>query len=402
MARCQSGGGVTQALAPTGHSIVGMSVLERRLGCPGSAHAEAGLPDKGSDAAERGSALHEAAAKALISGVTGEDVWEEDEEGVEIIDEYLRVVRGVQQRLGGTLLVEHRFHLADLHPELFGTADAVVVAPPVVAVVDLKTGRGHRVDVRRPDGRPNLQLAGYGLGALMAAPAEARIETLELHVVQPLNGGHNTTSLDSGEIMDIAGDISEIVERALAPDAERTPGDWCRWCKAAASCPALRAGALAAAQAEFDTIVEEGPEALLAPSEMTGEDVARALRAADALDLWIGAVRQHAYAEAERGRMPPGFKLVARKGRRKWADEERAARLLQNIAPMIDPWSRKLITPAQAEKALKSAKVPPPVPEVWAEVVAASNPGPILVPENDPRPAVASGAAADFDASPLV
>ncbi|WKV16945.1 protein of unknown function DUF2800 [Microcystis phage MJing1] len=393
------------ALAPTGHSIVGMSVLERRLGCPGSAHAEAGLAEtRIAEAAARGTELHEAAAKALYSGVTGEDVWEEDEEGVEIIDEYLRVVRGVQQRLGGKLLIEHRFHLADLHPELFGTADAVVIAPPVLAVIDLKTGRGHRVDVRRPDGRPNLQLSGYGLGGLMAVPPGVAIDTLELHVVQPLNGGHTTTSLDAMEITDIAADIQQIVQEALAPDAPRVPGDWCRWCKAAASCPALQAAALDAASVEFDVVADEGATAMPAPSEMTPEDVARALRAADALDLWISAVRQHAYGEAERGRTPPGFKLVARKGRRKWraGQETGAATLLQNLGlPRTTIFTEKMVSVAQAEKALKAAKIPAPAATVWADLVDPGNTGTTLVPESDPRPAIASGAASEFSADPL-
>jgi hypothetical protein len=167
-----------QALGPQGHSIVGMSTLERRLGCPGSAHAEAALPNRTTEAAERGTALHEAAARALLGDLSAGEVWDEDQEGVEIVDAYLRAVRDTHARLGGTLLVEHAFRLDHLHPDLWGTADAVVVAPPAIAVLDLKSGRGTRVDVRRKDGRPNLQLAGYGLGALTAAPRGAVIERL--------------------------------------------------------------------------------------------------------------------------------------------------------------------------------------------------------------------------------
>jgi hypothetical protein len=396
-----------QPLGPTGHSIVGMSVLERRLGCPGSANAERGLPEpRVALAAERGTALHEAAAKALISGVWGDDVWEEDEEGVEIIDEYLRVVRGIQQRLGGKLVVEHRFHLAALHPELFGTADAVVIAPPVIAVADLKTGRGHRVEVRRPDGRPNLQLAGYGLGGLEAVPAGQAISAMELHVVQPLNGSHTTTTLDEDEIMDIAGDISGIVHAALSPDAPRIAGAHCRWCKAASTCPALQAMVATATDVDFADIVAEGADALDAPSEMSPERIAQALHAADAIDLWISAVRQHAYAEASQGRVPPGFKLVERKGRRKWKtgedEQARIRRLLHNIAPQLDFLKPPtLITPTQAESVLKKAKVPLPAPEVWSSLINPGNTGITLVPDTDPRPQVQRGADADFADDPL-
>lgn len=387
------------AVGPTGHSIVGMSVLERRLGCPGSANAERGVggEPRVAEAAARGTAIHEAAAKALLSGVWGDDVWDEDEEGVEIIDAYLRVVRGIQQRLGGRLLVEHQFHLAALHPELWGTADAVVVAPPVVAVIDLKSGRGHRVDVRRPDGRPNLQLAGYGLGGMSAVKPGVLIKDMELHVVQPLNGGHTHTTLDAGEIMDIAGDITEIVTLALAPDAPRIAGDWCRWCRASPTCPALREAALAATDTDIAALVEGGTDALEAPSEMTPEEIAAALRAADALDLWISAVRQHAYAEAEHGRVPPGWKLVQRKGRRKWiaGEEERAGRLLANLAPQVEWWKRKLVTPTQAEGLLKKQSVALPAASLWSSLIDPGNTSTTLVPDSDPRPGVDRGADAD-------
>lgn len=394
------------------HSIVGMSVLERRLGCPGSAAAERGIPDRASPAASRGSSLHEAAAQALQTGASGAEVWQEDDDGVALIDEYLRVVRGVHQRLGGDLYIEYRFDLADLHPELFGTADAVVVAPPVVAVIDFKSGQGHRVDVTRKDGRPNLQLAGYGLGALSLLPDHAAVQALELHIVQPLNGGHTTTTLDPLGIADVAADILDIVEAALRADAPRHAGDWCRWCRAAFVCPALRDAALDAVQAEFDDVAENGFDCRLPePTHMPPEDLARALGAAHVLDLWIAAVRQHAYAEAQHGRLPPGWKLVTRKGRRKWsgeADEAVIRNLLIHRYGMAEEavFTRQPCTPTQAETRLKRllGRVPSRdwsiIQQQIHDLTVTGNTGYALVPETDAREAIANGPEVEFESSP--
>jgi hypothetical protein len=372
--------------------------MERRLGCPGSANAEQGLPDTGSAASERGTLLHEAAAKALLEGLTGDDVWSQDEEGVDIIDAYLDVVLTLQQTYRATLLVEHRFHLKDYHEELFGTADAVLIGTDpqtggaVVIVVDLKTGR-YRVSVRRDDGRPNLQLGGYGLGGLGATPLGQTVTRLELHVVQPLNGGHTSTSLDMGEVVDLSLDITNIVQEALAPDAPRYAGEWCRFCKAAHNCPALRTHAFGRADLVFDAVMEDAVEALPAPSEMTNNDVAKALNAAEMLDLWITAVRQHAAGIIRQGQGVQGWKLVQRQGKRKWVNEDFAAKYLETLG--FDPWNKKVLSPAQAEKAAKAyAKATNTKVAVnLTGLTVLSEPGTALVQETDARPAIGAAAA---------
>lgn len=377
-------------IGPSGHSIVGMSTLERRLGCPGSAHAEAPLPNRTTEAAERGTALHEAAARALLGNLSAGEVWEEDEEGAQIIDAYLQAVRDTHARLGGAVLIEHAFRLDHLHPDLWGTADAVVVAPPVIAVLDLKSGRGHRVEVRRRDGKPNLQLAGYGLGALTAAPRGAIIERLELHVVQPLAGGHTQVELDAVEIIDIAADIQDIVRAAMEPDAPRQPGDHCKFCRAAGTCPALRGHALEVARADFD----DAPDIIdcADPADMTPEEIAAALAEADVLELWVSRLREHAKGEAERGRVPPGYKLVQRRGIRRWIDPIATSKALVAHG-LNDIWTEPALqSPAQIEKAIKRSKLTFDISEMTTSI----SPGFALVADTDRRQGIQAGPAADF------
>jgi hypothetical protein len=396
-----------QAVGPTGHSIYGMSVLERRIACPGSAQAEMGRPDTSSAAADRGTLLHEAAAKALLSGVDADDVLEDDDQGVEIVQAYLDEVRATHDRLGGTLLVEHRFHLTDIADELWGTADAVIVAPPRVAVLDLKTGGGHFVPVTKPDGRPNVQLAGYSLGGMQAVPKGVVIDDVELVVVQPLRGGVQRAIYDSMDIADLGVDLLEAVTAGNAENPERRASDECRWCKARLDCPALRQAAFAAAQLEFADISVDDDDILAgtaafappSPTEMTPEQIANALQAAEIMDVWISAMRQHGFAEAERGRPPAGFKLVQRRGIRQWVPGKIAdvAAALKTIGVQaVDIWTQpKLVSPAKVEKTLKTLKLQLDL----ADAVKVSNPGLTLVPVADKRPAVepAKTAASEFD-----
>ena len=78
----------------------------------------------------------------------------------------------------------------------------------------------------------------------------------------------------------------------------------------------------------------------------------------------------------------PGFKLVNKRGTRQWVDEKEAIHWLDGQG-VEEPYTRKIISPAQAEKALKSRKIA--LPE---DMTVSISSGSTLVPENDPRPAV--------------
>lgn len=396
-----------QPLGPKGHSILGMSVLERRLECPGSARAEEGRPNTSSPAADRGTRIHNAAALALVMGQTGEDVWDEDDEGVEIIDGYIDLVLTLQQKYAAELLVEHEFRLTHLHPLLWGTADVVLLGRDpvtqefVVIVIDLKTGRWS-VPIRRPDGLPNLQLSGYGLGGLEAYGGDTLPDRLELWVYQPANGGAKSTTLDQGEMMDMAMLVQDVAIQADKDDAPRFPGDHCRFCRAASDCYALKGKMADMLEQDFADMVEDPVETLPAPKQMDGIDIAKAMAAAPLIELWLAAVRQRATDLLRDGQGVQGWKLVQRTGNRKWTKEE--AWLGEYFRCLgIDPWNKKLFSPAQAEKILKANAKAGGVNAVdISSFVERPVTGTMLVPEADPRPAIAAGVEADFgEGSPL-
>ena len=371
-----------------GHSPLGMSVLERRFMCPGSMKAEEGRPNTTSFYAQRGTDLHALAPACIKEGLNPLDALPEDPEGAEMILAYQIEVQSAHDRLGGELLLEQAFELSALSELYWGTADAVIISPPVLYVADLKTGRGHAVPVRRPDGRVNLQLGGYGLGALHSLPAGLahEITSIELVVVQPALGPPQRTVMTIAEVQDLAADLIEIAEAALDPAAPRIAGDHCRFCRASGGCPALRAKALATIGLEFEVVeVEKAVSLLPDPAKISRARLGKILEGAAIIDQWLSAVRAHAKSLADKGEEIPGWKLVDKRGRRVWTDEEAATITMKSLL-REDAFAHKLHSPTQIEKVLKSHKLKKPAQ--WNELVTLSDPGTALVPASDPRVAV--------------
>jgi hypothetical protein len=115
---------------PAGHSPLGMSVLERRFCCPASMRLEHGRAGRETEYSLRGTELHAAAAAALEGGLEAPEQLPDDLDGQDVLAPWLATVRRAHALLGGELLIEHQFSLAALHELYWGTADAVVLAPP--------------------------------------------------------------------------------------------------------------------------------------------------------------------------------------------------------------------------------------------------------------------------------
>ena len=375
--------------AARGHSPLGMSVLERRVACPGSMRMEEGRPDTPSVYARRGTELHAVAAHCLSRAIDAIDHIPDDADGAAIVQAYLDVVRAAAvAHAPGAMHIEREFQLTALSELYWGTADVVLVAPPKLWVCDLKTGAGHPVPIRRPDGRPNMQLAGYALGVMQSLPRDlgSEITEIELVVMQPRLGPPQSVTLSVGELHDLAADLLDLAEAVVKPDAPLNPGGHCTFCRAAVDCPAARSKALAVAQVEFDIVAN--PEHAMAPplpSKLTLDQLSRVLSGARFLETWVAGVEAYAKALADKGVEIPGWKLVNKRGRRIWADEVAAGVVMEDLLGQA-AFVTKLHSPTQAEKILKAHKVKPPAE--WRDLVVMSDPGTVLAPDHDPRAAV--------------
>lgn len=364
---------------PSAHSKVGASSMYRWANCPGSVRLCATVPNVSSKYAEEGTEAHDLAAYLLrgemfggrMHTFKGKPVSDDMAGAVQVYVDHVRSLYNPSD----TLLVEQGFHLKKIHSDLYGTADAVVWKPYSrhLHVVDYKHGAGVPVEVKG-----NPQLKYYALGALLESGFNAREVTV--HIVQPRcphpDGPIRSETFAAFDLLEWAADLLAAVKRTEDPDAPLTPGDHCRFCPAAAICPALAERATAMARLEFSPAVPYEPAKLKL-----------ALDSREFMKAWVKALDEFAYAEAMAGRLPPevGYKLVEKRATRKWRDEKAAAdtMVLNGLAPDLIYEEPAVRSPAQIEKLIgKKGFV------ALAEHVEKKSSGYTLAPESDNRPHV--------------
>jgi hypothetical protein len=183
-------------------------------------------------------------------------------------------------------------------------------------------------------------------------------------------------------------------EATLDPNAPLMPGDHCKFCLAQAKCPALHQQALALAQTEFDDNFSPP-----APEGLSDAQIGDILAKADAFKSWVNSVQAYATDKIAKGGHIPGFKLVAKRAQRKWIDEQEAVDLLENMGLEEDDlYTRKLISPAQAEEKLGKKKA---IKDRLAGAVVAVSSGNTIAPITDRRPAVVLMIGDEFDTPAL-
>lgn len=333
------------------HSKLGASGAERWTNCPGSvALCEQMPPAPSSVYAEEGTAAHELSEIVFREtpnafyyvGRRKFNGFDVTKEMAEHVQSYVDYVRNIRNKLGGELLIEHRFHLKHLHPLFYGTCDAVVMQPfGELHVFDFKFGAGIAVEVEE-----NEQMQFYALGALELGD----FTKVVLHVCQPrafhADGPWRTWETTPDKLIDFGKFLKSKAIETQSPNAPLQSGAWCRWCAAAPSCPQLRTKAIETARADF--MAAEAPK-LPAVEKLTDAQLAKVIEHKKALVSWFEAVEEHVELRLMNGEKIEGVKLVNGKNSRHWIDEESASEVL--IGQLGEnAYQRKLLTVAQAEK----------------------------------------------------
>ena len=403
------------------HSQWSASASERNFACPGALALSASAAERPENReAAWGTACHEVAEWTLrdparmaaqrIGDTIGTKAhrFEFDDEMAECTQFYVDFVR--QRATNAKFLwIEQKFSLAPLNPplEAGGTADAVLWLPDedLLEVVDLKTGRGVVVEAVE-----NFQARTYALGALLANPG-IRPGAVRSTIVQPRayhrDGSIRSETLHIVDMLDWTSLLLEAMTRsaqAMADIDKGTPadfarhhlrtGDHCRFCPAAATCPALEREALAAAQAWFSN--DGAVKVPDAPDTLDADRLVRLLDAADMIQDWINSVRAYAHAAVEGGAKLASehgeYILVAKQARRKWTDEAAAEAALSALLGE-QAYTRKLVSPAQAEAVLGKKKDP----RVAALCSAVSSGTNLVRADRTSRPAETPKVRAFFD-----
>lgn len=378
------------------HSKIGASSMYRWAACPGSVKLSEGIESRSSVFAEEGTKAHELGEKWLLEGETAIAGYPVDM--VEHVSVYVDAVAERQDDApnNNRLLVEQRFHLHELHSDLFGTSDAIVWQPSIerLSVIDLKYGAGVPVEVE-----DNPQLQYYALGALLANK-QWKPREVEVVIVQPRcphpDGPVRAQVLQVVDLLDFAADLVEAVKRTEEASAaylcaDSGPlearwqrmylhaGDHCRFCPAAAICPAQKNKAQQLAKQAF------------APGlPYDAQQLAETLEWLPVLEAWIKNTREFAYAEAEKGHDIPRHKIVPKRATRRWKDEGSAILWLKQQG--VDPYGEApVVTPAAAEKLL-----PKDQRKILDDLCVKESSGHTLVHESDRREAIKVDAKSAF------
>lgn len=384
----------------TEHSLNGPSSFARRIGCPGSANAERGLPDHTSVYAAEGSAAHELGEHCLKSGLSpdtalGEtiDGFEVDADMVEAVTVYtdycFDIINRIDMEGEGSYLIEEKLDLPFIGKNEIGKADFIGVVDDVLHVVDYKHGKGVAVEAKE-----NTQGTCYGLGAAQKLHNQPW-STLRITIVQPRaphkDGPIRIWDIERDDVMDYLLEYAEAAELTKAEDAPRIPGPWCKFCKAKPTCPAHETFAAEAAASQFDDTTEP-----TAPEDIDGERLADlVLNRIPVIEDWCKSVKEFAQAQAEAGNPPPGTKLVATRASRYFKDEHDVKKAIHEHFPDIE--DDKLYAPkkfksvAQIEKVVGKKNMGP-----LNDLVEKKSTGLTLVPESDPREPAKISAADQF------
>lgn len=392
------------------HSKLGASGSERWMNCPGSINMSRGIAGQDTVYAREGTAAHKLAEMCLTRNVNADtflgtmvEGFEVDSEMTEAVQVFLDHVHSLMEEEDRPVLrVEQTFDLAELNPpgRMFGTSDVVVYQPEheTLHICDLKYGTGVIVEVIG-----NPQLRYYALGALLAFEKEnpglrGHIKRIRVTIAQPRvphrDGIVRSEDLTYDELVGFAVELLEAARATADPDAPLHAGEWCRFCPAASRCPELSGTAITLAQQEFEDITEM-PD----PRLLSLEDLARVIDKAPLVEKWFGQVRAYIHGELTAGREVPGFKLVDKRGTRKWKDEDKLVyRALKNFGlKPADVTKKTLMSPPQVEKVLKQAgESPKVIVDLWEKVSSGYN----VALESDPRPAAIVGPEAEFTMLP--
>lgn len=358
------------------HAVLSASSADRWLACPPSARLNEALPDEGSAFAAEGTLAHELAERALVSGRHAHEIsGDYPHEMRDFVQVYLDHVRSIP----GTLKVERRLSFEKWVPEGFGTSDAVILDDGRLTIVDLKYGKGVRVDAPN-----NAQLMLYALAALDAYdPIWGPIDRVRMVVVQPRLDHIDEHEMSAADLFDWAETVVKpIAAIAFEGKGEFKSGEHCQFCKVRHTCRA-RADEVLAAVGDM----KKGPE-------LTNEELAAIFPRLAEIIRWANDLTDYMTSRAVAGVQFPGLKLVEGRSVRKFADEAKVAERLLAAGYKPEQFQViKLIGITETEKLVGKKEFS----SLLGDLVIKPEGKPVLVTADDKRPAISTHDAAVND-----
>lgn len=404
-------------MSEAAHSLWSASKFESIMLCPGKIVLEEGKPNSTSKYAAEGTAAHqvltwalqeERPAHAYIGRVIEADgfIFEVDQDmanHVQVCVDYANDLKGDDGTIFADIRVNYSSYLDTPEHEAWGTADVIVARGTELIVVDFKYGMGVEVDAEK-----NPQMSLYGLGALQAYHGlVADFETVRMAISQPRiksapsewdcsvedleAWGRSTarSAVNSCRNAQMSGGRVEF-QTFLRPSEKA-----CKFCRAKATCPALRdevtfnvASITGATADEFPDVIEHQVERPTSESDEAW--LAACLSQVDLIEDWCKAIRAETERRLLAGAPVPGYKLVqGKRGARQWTDAKVAEETLKTMRVKLeDMYDFKLISPTTADKLAKAGTIGPRQWPKLQGLITQSEGKPHVAPVSDSRPAL--------------
>ena len=361
-------------MATKRHAVLSPSGAARWMSCTPSARLEEQFPDSSGEAAAEGTAAHALCEHKLKKALKRRSRRpQSDFDSDEMEDCTDGYVAFVQEQMAGIkeplVCVEQRLDLRGFVPEAFGTADCLIVGDGILHIIDFKYGLGVLVEAER-----NPQMMLYALGALSMFGSIYDVAEVRMSIYQPRREHVSTWSISADELFAWAeNELKPKAQLAFDGKGEYAAGVWCQFCRASPRCRARAEAQLCVAQEEFRL-----------PPLLNDDEVAELLPKLPELVKWANTVSAYALEVAvNQGKSWRGFKLVAGRSVRKYADEEKVAEAAQ-AAGYKDIFDHKLITLMKMERLMGKQTFN----EVLGGLIVKPQGKPTLVPESDKRPAI--------------
>lgn len=377
------------------HAILSASGADRWMLCNPSARLEEELAGTTSIFAEEGTFMHSLAELHLslyISSITKRDFNSKikemkenkfyTEEIEKAVETYVSLVieRINEAGKGALVLLEERVDFSPWVPEGFGTSDVLIISDSTIEVIDLKGGKGVKVEAEG-----NSQMKLYALGAINLYGMLYDIEKIRMTIIQPRLDNISTAEMQVEELLEWAETkVKPNADRAYKGEGEFYPSNTsCLFCRAKAICRSRFEENMKIACLDFRQ----------APT-LTEDEIAEVLLSVDELIKWAKDVEEYAFNEAiNNGKQWPGFKLVEGRRTRRYSSEEKVAEVLLEAGYEEEKiYSKSLLSLTKLEKEIGKKEFQ----EILGSLIE-TPPGRLqLVPETDKRPEIKNSAEIDF------
>ena len=242
------------------------------------------------------------------------------------------------------ILIEEKLDYSKYARNAFGTGDVVICDFENIEIIDLKYGKGVKVDAFE-----NSQLMLYGLGALEIYGDLFDIKNVSMTIFQPRLDNISTYNISAEDLLKWGKDVVyDKAEKAFNGTGECSYGSYCDegFCKARPLCKTYT---------KHHTQVAKYKG--VHPSLLTDEELVDIYDLALSYDKWVKSIKSYILQEMLNGKKLSGLKLVEGRSVRTFTDEKSIIKALKDKGyKKSDYIVEKIISITDAEKLLGKAE----------------------------------------------